>query len=257
MSKVHRPTERVIDILNMVSKYEEGISFTDISKQVNIPKGTLSPILQTLVDEKILYLKESTMKYIIGIKAFKIGYSFIESIDMIQIIQAHMKTIVDQCDEICQLGTLDEKNVLYIEKVEPVQAIKLESNIGKTLPAYVTALGKCLLTRYDDEYILELYKDGMAKITKNTIDDPYKLIEEINKVRENQISYEFGESNDQVMCLAVPIMHRNRPIFSISVSVPIYRSGKEKTDLIKNILLSQKTEIEKEIKNLEIPDMFL
>lgn len=257
MCKVHRPTERVIDILNIVSKCEEGISFTDISNQTNIPKGTLSPILQTLTNKKMLFLKKSTMKYIVGTKTFRIGYSFIEGIDIIQVIQSHMKTIVDQCDEICQLGTLEEKNVLYIEKVEPVQSIKLESNVGKTLPAYVTALGKCLLSGYDDDYILELYKDGIERFTDNSLDDVYKLIEKIDEVRKNNISYEWGESNDQVMCLAVPIFHDNKPVLSVSVSVPIYRADKAKTDLIENILLNQKNEIENEIKNLEMPGMFL
>lgn len=257
MKKVHRPTERVIDILNTISNHKDGISFTDISNATSIPKGTLSPILQTLIDEKVLFLNQSTMKYIIGTKMFKIGYSFMEGIDTIKIIRSHMESIVNECDEICQLGALDGKNVLYMEKVEPVQSIRLESNVGKTLPAYVTALGKCLLTRYNDDEILDMYKDGITKITDKTLDDVHKLTEEVNKVRKDNISYEWGESNDQVMCLAVPIYHGDKPILSISVSVPIYRADKEKIDLISNVLLSKKTEIEKEIKNLEMPDMLL
>lgn len=257
MKKVHRPTERVIDILNVVSRYKKGISFTNIRIETNIPKGTLSPILKTLLDKKMLFLNQDTIKYVVGTNMFKVGYSFMNEIDILKIIRSYMKDIVDECDEICQLGILDGANVLYLEKVEPVQSIKLESNIGKTLPAYITALGKSLLTRYDDDDILELYQYEMTKFTDKTIDDVYKLIEEINKVKVDNISYERGESNDQVMCLATPIYYCKKPILSISVSVPIYRAEKAKIDSIANILLVKKSEIEGAIENLKIPDVLL
>lgn len=257
MNKVHRPTERVINILSLVSQHKEGITFTEISNETSIPKGTLSPILKTLANENMLFLKQDTMKYMIGIKAFKIGYTFTEKMDIIKVIELQMKDIVDRCHEICQLGILDGKNVLYIEKVEPVQSIKLESSVGKTLPAYATALGRCLLSRYDDEYIRQMYKDNMEKITDKTVNDVDKLIEKINDVRENGISYEWGESNEQVMCLAVPINYQNKPKLSLSVSIPIYRAEKEKIDMIEELLLIKKAEIEREIRLMDMPDILL
>lgn len=257
MNKVHRPTERVVDILTIVSRYKEGMTFTDISNETNIPKGTLSPILHTLVDKKMLFLNSTTMQYRIGTKAFKIGYSFTDSIDIIKTIELKMKKIVDQCQEICQLGTLDGKNVLYMGKVEPIQSIRLESSVGKSFPAYATALGKCLLSRYDNDHILEMYKDGMEKMTDKTIDNAAKLIEEIDKVRKNNVAYEWGESNEQVMCIAVPIYYENKPILSISVSIPIYRVEKEKLKFIEEILLNNKEKIEKEIKFLEISNILI
>ncbi len=74
-----------------------------------------------------------------------------------------MKDIVFVCGEICQLGVLDGSDVLYIEKTEPKQAIKLESYVGKNLPAYATALGKCLLSGLNDDEIRKLYYANLYK----------------------------------------------------------------------------------------------
>lgn len=252
MLKVHKPTKRVIDILLNISKYQEGLNFTEISKLTEIPKSTLSPILKTLVDEKMLYLNEYTMKYKVGSRSFKIGYSFVDNLDIMAEIRQKMQIVVDECDEICQLGILDDKNVLYIAKVEPLQAIKLESSVGKSLPAHVTALGKCLLTNFSDAEIKSMYKDGMEKYTKNTITDIDVFLKEIGNVRKLGIAYEWGEANEQVMCLAVPINNNHKAILSISVSVPIYRADKVKLKKIEQILKKIQASIEKNIKILGV-----
>lgn len=255
MEKIHRPTKRVIDILLSVCQKQEGLSFTEISRETNIPKGTLSPILQTLVNEKMLYLNEYTMRYKIGSIAFSIGYSFVEDIDLMDTIKQKMKEIVDRCDEICQLGVLDGSNVLYLAKVEPEQSIKLESSVGRSLPAYATSLGKCLLSTHSDDEIEKLFENGLDKLTKNTIDNMDDLLNEVDKVRKEGIAYEWGESNDQVMCMSVPINNREKTVLALSVSVPIYRAEDEKLKEIEMILKDVKNSIEKKVNILNVSDL--
>ena len=45
--ELHNPTKRVIDILNIISKNSDKLTFSNISKNLEIPKSTLSPILKT------------------------------------------------------------------------------------------------------------------------------------------------------------------------------------------------------------------
>lgn len=165
-----------------------------------------------------------------------------------------MQQIVDKCDEICQLGVLDGRNVLYLAKVEPEQSIKLESNIGKSLSAYATSLGKCLLSTYKDDEIKDLFKDRLIKLTKNTIDNMDDLLEEIEKVRRESIAYEWWESNEQVMSMAVPIKNREKTVLALSVSVPRYRAEDEKLKEIEQILKDSKHSIEKKVNILNISD---
>lgn len=255
MSKLHKPTQRVVDILVSISNSKEGISFTEISEKTSIPKGTLSPILNTLVKNKMIYLSENNKRYSISTRSFIIGHSFVDNINTIDYIKENMKDIVDECDEICQLGILDGPDVLYVAKVEPVQAIKLESSVGKKLPAYATALGKCLLADYENHEIKNLYRSGFKALTSKTITDINELIEVIEKIRKSGFSYEYGESNEQVMCLAVPIKHNGKTILSISVSIPKYRVNQEKISKIEKILVNSRREIEEYLSLLEISDI--
>ena len=249
---LHNPTKRVTDILELLSKTSIGHTLKEISDTLNIPQSTISPILQTLCKTQFIMRNEYTLKFSIGVTSFMVGYSFINSLDILEIIKKHMRKIVKETDEICQLGILNEKDVLYIAKVEPTQPIKLESHVGKTFPAHTTALGKALLSKYDDEKIRSLYSQKMKKLTEKTISDVNILIKEIQYIRANYIAEESGENNREVRCVAVPLIFKGYIFASISISIPIYRSSDEKIESIENCLLKYKDSIEKELSNINI-----
>lgn len=249
---LHKPTKRVLDILTYIANTQKGSNLTEISLELNIPKSTISPILKTLLELKFIQQDKENLKYIIGIKSFKVGNSFLDNISIMDVIKSHMRNIVKQCNEICQLGFLEGKDVVYIAKVDPAQPIKLSSSVGKTLPANCTALGKILLSSLSNEELKELYAKGLPSLTKKSINNIETLIKQINDIRKSNFAYETGESNSQIQCLAVPIFNQNKIIASMSVSIPIFRSNKAVFNKIKNILLKESEQISKEINRLDV-----
>ena len=49
----HKPTERVLSILELLASTPEDITISQISDKLSIPKGTLFPIIQTLKSSSI------------------------------------------------------------------------------------------------------------------------------------------------------------------------------------------------------------
>ena len=239
---MHMPTKRVIEILKCLSLSNTPLSLSEISKYTKISISTLQPILKTLSEYK--YLSQNELKqYQIGIELFKIGNEYINNNATVDIIRSSMKNIVHGCNEITQLGILDDSNinVIYIAKEEPYQAIKLMSSIGKALPAYASALGKALLSNYNSDTINKIFSNTELKpLTDNTITDVNKLINEINQVKINGYSHEKGESDKDIECFAIPVTIRNTIKYSISVSTPVYRMNPKKINLIKKTLLNEK-----------------
>lgn len=69
-------------------------------------------------------------------------------------INSEMHAVVNECNEVCQLGILDDAWVLYVDKVQGDQTVQLVSKVGTRLPAICSALGKALLHKHRDEEIL-------------------------------------------------------------------------------------------------------
>lgn len=259
MLEIHKPTERVVLILKTISEHDTGCTLTDICHFTGISKGTAFPILSTLTELGFLYKHPSTNLYTIGAECFRIGYSFLRNMNIFDIIRDAMDEIVHECSEICQLGIFQNGEVFYIAKSEPYRAIKLMSSIGRSLPAYASALGKCLLSGLNDDEIRELYSSGLKPLTQNTIIDIERLIEQIHSVRINHYASEQGESSPDIECIAVPLTNKNKVFAAMSISIPIYRSSPKQLKKMQTILLEKKNQLEAFIStsgiNINLTDM--
>ncbi|TCS78699.1 IclR family transcriptional regulator [Pectinatus cerevisiiphilus] len=242
------PTLRVLNIFEAIYNSKKGLTLTEISHNTGIAKGTLHPIITTLVKKE--YLENTGTVISIGKSAFKLGYAYAHSLSYLYILKPHMREIVIACDEICQLGVLDGNDVLYIEKTEPKQAIRIESSAGKTIKAYATALGRCLLSDLSSKEIAALYPEGLSAYTANTVTDKNTLLKILSAVRQKGYAHEVGETNIDIECIAVPIKIKNKIYAAISVSLPIFRSNPEKIMHIINVLQFHQRAIETEISAL-------
>jgi IclR family transcriptional regulator, KDG regulon repressor len=246
MSKTeHRPTERVLDILELLSLHPEGLTLTEISESIKSPKSTIYPIVHTMSERKFLYLDKNTSRYTIGISAYGIGISYANNMNVFKFIKMQMQNIVSHSKEICQLGVLDKSDVFYIAKVDSDEPIRLVSSVGKKFPAYCTAMGKSLLCNKTLDELKKLYPEGLKAYTENTVTDFDNLYEHTSKIKTDGFTSEFGELNDYQHCVAVPLFNGERVVASLSVSIPAFRANSEKIELIKNLLLEVRSDIER------------
>ena len=159
---------------------------------------------------------------------------------MIDIIQNEMYNIVKQCNEICQLGILEGKEVLYIAKVDSPNPIRLMSSIGSRLPAYTTSLGKSLISLCTLDELKRLYPDGLKPLTNDTIISIDKLYDQLQIVKKTSIAIERSEIHPDISCISTPLIKGNKVIAAVSVSIPNFRYNDEKRQQISNILLESK-----------------
>lgn len=248
----HRPTARVLDILEVLATNSEGLTLTEISNLIKVPKSTILPLIRTLVFRKFLFFNKNSYKYTIGINCFCVGSSYTNNMTSLEFIKNEMDYIVKETDEICQMGIMHDNKVLYIAKVDSTNPIRIISYVGKKLPAYCTALGKAMLSETSLSDLKKMYPNKLTAFTKNTITDINILYKQLLEIKEKQIASEYGEINEQSYCLSTPIFQNNKIIAAISVSIPYFRMSDEKTILIKKLLLEAKVKIETFLKDNNI-----
>ena len=253
----HRPTTRVLDILQLLSTTKEGFTSTEISAALHIPKSTITPIIHTLLSRQFIVLNPKTEKYIIGISAFIVGYSALSNIDVLDIIKKEMKKIVDKTSETCQLSILIGGDAFYLAKEESNEPIRLISFVGNRLPAYATGIGKALLCDFSLLELQHLYPNGLTAITNHTITDVSLLYKELLTGKKNGYFSEHEESSPGIVCYAVPLHHKEKVIASISISVPKFRLTTEKEQFIIQNLKSAQKKLEQLFYELNIePNIF-
>ena len=111
-SNQHRPTERVLDILELLSTNPDGMTLTQLSRALNAPKSSIMPLVHTMTSRKFIYQHKDTSRYCMGIAAYSVGSSYTNTKNALEFIQSEMKYIVSQSNETCQLGIQVRSNLL-------------------------------------------------------------------------------------------------------------------------------------------------
>lgn len=239
----HRTTSRILDILEIIYKYQDGLTFTEICNKLDMPKSSVHPLLTTLSDRNYVHCSKKNNKYYIGHQIFLLGHGF--QGDLMENIQHEMDQLSKNIGETTFLGILSNGTVIYLLKAEFVSSIiQSAMKMGQKLPAYATAFGKALLSQYSKAEIMNMYPDGFSPLTPYTVCDIDKLYEQCIEIRETGFAFEKEESTLEIQCIGMAISYKEEYLAGISVIVPVYRYSKEKEREIRTEILKAKLRIE-------------
>ncbi|HHX77536.1 MAG TPA: IclR family transcriptional regulator [Firmicutes bacterium] len=223
--KTVQSVERALSLLNLLAKEETAMRLSAISKETGLNISTVHRLLNTLIVYGFVEQEPQTGRYRLGIKCFEIGNKALYTLDIRSIAKPYLKRMVEKSNETANLVILVEGEVVYIDQVETHNIIKMFARPGTRGPSYCTGVGKVLLASLSEHEINRLAKGfNFYKYTDKTITDIDNLKKELAKIKEQGYSLDLGELEDDVRCVAAPIIdHEGKTIAAISLSGPYSR----------------------------------
>ena len=240
LGNMHMPTLRVISLLKALAGSEQGLTLTQLAQAIGSSKGTIFPILDTLLQYDFVRKDRLSNQYELGRGLYLFSEAFRSQDTLMNKAQSCMQEVVDACSEICQLGILSHTEVLYIAKVDSREPIQIISRVGSRMPARKTALGKALLSQWSLEDLRFLFQDTL----KNDPFDIDAFYAELQEVGNSGIAKDLGEINPDLHCLSAPVRFEGRVDCAISVSLPAFRDTPEKRALVKEELKKAAAKLE-------------
>ena len=206
--------------------YELGIS--SLSKRLGLAKSTVHRLATTLVGADMLEQDRESGKYRLGLALFELGSMVRRNMDVVAEAKPYLKLVMEKTGETVHLGVLDHASVLYINKMETRQAIRMNSNIGGRAPVHCTALGKAILAFQDDATVDDVIERGLAALTAKTITDPVVLRQELALVRARNYAIDDEEIEIGLRGVAAPIRnHTGNVVAALSIAGPVQRMTKK------------------------------
>lgn len=199
--------ERALSIIELVAESNQGLSNSDLSRRLKIPKSSASYILRVLENRDYLR-RDSDGKYRLGLKLLSLTGEAMAHMDVREIAKPVMKNfLVKSGLPEAHLAVLDNGRAVYVEKVETENSfIKMDIWVGHRLPVHTTAIGKVLVAYLAEEEIVQILDlRGMEKKTKRSIVSPQKFLREVGRVKKYGFAVDDEENADGVRCIAAPI----------------------------------------------------
>lgn len=230
--------ERALNILDKLSEYPDGIQIVRLSEQVNLTKSTTHRLLATLLNMNYVVKDPETDKYKLGLQLLFLARNLLNNLDIVSIAKPHLEHLAKEVNETIHLCIEDNNEIVYIDKIESNQTIRMYSRIGSRAPMYCTAVGKVLLSGMDQDQLEEsVSKMEFIPKTQTTITSKEELYQEIELVKEQGYALDNSENEEGLMCIASPIFnHQGKIVASFSVSGP---NNRVTMDFINNTLIQK------------------
>lgn len=211
---------RAMKILELLAQSQRGLTLSDISRRLNLPKSSTHILIKTL--ERIGYLKSSklTGKFCFGLKLVSLSNMALENLDLREQARPYLQDLMLRSGLTVHLAILEGAEAVIIEKVQAPGMLRLATWVGRRLDANCSGVGKALLAFSDEEVTsLHFRSRPMVRNNRNTISSPERLARELKKVRELGYAFEDEEGEIGFRCIGAPICDSaNRAIASISIA---------------------------------------
>jgi len=221
---------RIFDLLSFENK---GLSQASICSKLDLPKATVSRLINTLRGMGYLEQDQSSSLYSLGAKLLALGNIVNKRLDISVISAPIIGKLSNTIDEMIKVSIMRSDVVYPVQCCESTKSIRITLDSGTVFPPYIGAAGKLLLAlteqgkRYTEDHLPHI---EMKPYTDYTITDYSKLKSILEQIRINGFAIDNQEESEGIFALAVPVMDSNSDVIA-AVSIPFfgdYKSKKEK-----------------------------
>ena len=211
-------------VLSTFSEQRRELRLVDVATLTGIPTPTVFRLLRTLESEGYVEQLDDG-RFRPGPFVLTLGYAALQGQDVVQAAQLPLRRLADQTAETVNLGVLVGTSVLYVARIKNSDLVTANLQVGSTLPAAGTSLGKVLLAALPDPEL----DARLAQVDLAACHGPYaarslpQLRHRIGEVREQGWALQDEEVAHGLRSIAAPVHDRGGVVAAVNIAVPASR----------------------------------
>ena len=228
-SRLVESVARALDILEVLDAQGEA-GITEIAKRLSMEKSTVYRTINTLKARHFVSQDPDTLKYSNSYKLFEMGHNVARNTGLPKMAYRFMRQLAKTVKGAINLAVRDGLKVVYIDKIESDETVKVCMKIGQGIPLHCTGLGKAFLAHLPEREVRALLGQGpFERFTEFTITDLDALLDDLREVRRRGYSVDDEEHLPGIVCVAAPVFNaKAETIAAMSVAAPVM-AHEEKT----------------------------
>jgi DNA-binding IclR family transcriptional regulator len=238
--------ERALSILEFLADEPKGLG--QVADHLGVHKSTASRLLQTLEAQGFVRHNEQYL-YRLGPRIFALAFRALATFDIRPAAALHLRKLGELTGQTIHLAAFDSGEVIYIDKYESSQPVRMYSRIGKQAPLHCTGVAKAILAfRPRDESRSVAERIVYTAHTRRTITTPAAFLAELDRTRARGYAVDDREHEDYIHCVAAPIRGPDGQVsHGISISTTTMSLSRKQLFALVPVLLEATGGIEKDI----------
>lgn len=211
-----------VRVLKAFTSTHSNWGVTDLAAHLGASTSTVHRVLSTLTDEGLLEQEVDTGRYRLGLALFDLVAAVPSQRTLHEAVLLPMTDLRNATSETVQVGILDGRQVVYVERLDSPNALRMFTALGRRNDAHCTGSGKALLA-FMPEAALERLLDGwvLSRKTEHTITTRRELMSQLKETRSRGYAENRHESEVGMVSIAAPIRNSaGETIAALSVAGP-------------------------------------
>lgn len=222
-----RPEYRVealakgLRLLSLFTEQRPTWRVSDMATATGVPLPTAYRVVMTLASEGYLEQLPSG-DYRPGVRVLTLGTAALRGMDLVEIATPRLSSLGEATGETVNLCVLTGDRVLYLVRLRNSDLVTANIQVGSTLPAVFTSIGKLLLAYLEDDEL-------ESRVTAGTFGEMHgpnaklsldELREELSAIRRNGWAMQDEELAFGLRSVAAPVRDASgRVIAGLNIAV--------------------------------------
>jgi DNA-binding IclR family transcriptional regulator len=195
--------DRAAAILGAFDATHRELTLAALVTRCGMPRSTTHRTADRMI--RLGWLDKPQDRYRIGNRLFEIASLSPTRLELREAVLPFLQDLHHATKITAQLGILDGVQVLVVEKISGHRAMPMLSQVGGTIPAYCSALGRAILAYSDAVTIDAVLAADLPRRTPRTLTSPVAIMRELTAVPDRGWAIDREEGNVGVSCVAAPI----------------------------------------------------
>lgn len=243
---------RSLQVLEVLSNSNIPLTLSQVAYKLNVPKSSLMRLLHSMEKGGYILKVLGSDCFTLGVKTTDLAFNSLHNKTFLTQSRLILRNLVEKLGEACNFTIPFENEVLYLDRVNTNEVLRLHFEPGIRVPMYCTASGKLFLSELTTEARNVIFDQIEVKpYTKKTIISRNLLDREIAQILKVGFSTDNEEFVRGMAAVAVPVKNDLGVVIgAIACHAPIARLSLP--ELIKYI--PDLKSAAKKIESLSLPE---
>ncbi len=219
---------RAMSVLQQIADADRAPTRAELLRSCELTRPTLYRIIASLQAEGLIETTGDN-RYRLGGRLVGLARQALAQNDVRKIAEPSLRELRDATCETVHLAIRSGNELVYIDKMESLEIVRMSSTIGTRVPFHSSGVGKAFLSALppsDADQLID--RLTLTKITSFTVTERDELQETVITAKAAGFVCDNQENEIGIVCFGAAVCESTeRPVASISVSVPLFRLAED------------------------------
>lgn len=214
-------------LLEIMLAADGPVAPAELARRAGLPKPSAHRLLVQLEEQGLVRRDPAGRGMTVGRQFTRLALAAVGRVASDTQVRGVMERLAGQVGECVNLAVLDGREVLYLERVECENRIRVHLQAGSRVPVHCTAVGKLFLAEMPAErrraYLATL---ELTPFTRQTLTRPEVFEAAAERIRADGFSINREEFTEGLFGIAMPVRAANGQLLAgLSIHAPAFRMG--------------------------------